>query len=103
MRKSSLKFEFLFLFHYFPVRLKITQESEFKFHQNNFNFINYMCEKTKKFFYGFDLFGYVPSMRLRGQSDISSVCGGVTSMLVMGFFVYLFVVDMIDLANYGKI
>ena len=60
-------------------------------------------EKVKRFFYGFDLFSCIPSMRARGQSDVSSVCGGVTSLIVMIFFIYIFIADMIDLGNLGQI
>ena len=57
----------------------------------------------KQFFYGFDRFYYTPSLRIRGNSDVSSVCGGVTSMLIMIFFIIIFIFDMIDLANLGQI
>ena len=62
-----------------------------------------MSQGARKFFSSFDLFSCIPSLRIRGQSELSSICGGVVSLLVMGFFIYVFVVDMVDMFNYGKI
>lgn len=62
-----------------------------------------MSEKAKGFLHGFDLFSYQPVFRIRGQSEVSSLCGGATSLLVMGFFVYLFVVEMIGIISLDKI
>lgn len=62
-----------------------------------------MSKTIKKFFHGFDLFSCIPSLRARGESDVSSLCGGITSLLLMIFFIYIFVMDMITLSNLGHI
>ena len=61
------------------------------------------ADKLKRFFYGFDLFSCVPSLRARGESDVSSICGGATSLILMILFIYIFIADMINLANLGQI
>ena len=62
-----------------------------------------MANAHQRFFYSFDLFSAVTSLRARGQSDTSTVCGGVTSLVLMIAFIYIFIADMIDLANLGQI
>ena len=62
-----------------------------------------MPNKVKKFFHGFDLFSCIPSLRARGESDVSSLCGGITSLILMLFFIYIFVMDMITMSQLGHI
>ena len=52
---------------------------------------------------GFDFFSSPACLRLKGESDVSSVCGGITSALILIFFFYLFIAEVVDMANFGKI
>ena len=62
-----------------------------------------MGNKIKEFFLGFDAFTYPACLRLKGDSNVSSLCGGITCLLIFSFFIYLFIVDMIELVEHEKV
>ena len=51
----------------------------------------------------FDSFSATASFRVNGEPDVLSFCGGIVSLIVLGFFFYLFVVDMVQIFSYQKI
>ena len=44
----------------------------------------------KKLFASFDMFGALPTLRMRGESEAVNLCAGVASFLLFMVFVYLF-------------
>jgi hypothetical protein len=58
---------------------------------------------VSKFIYSFDMFAAVPGFRVRGESEVASICGGMVSIILLCFFVYVFVEDSVKIINYQKI
>ena len=57
----------------------------------------------KKFFTEFDMFGASPTFRMRGDPETVNLCGGVASLLILLFFVYIFIINALDIINYLEI
>ena len=57
----------------------------------------------RHFFTNFDLFGAFPTFRIRGQPETLNLCGGIASLLILLFFVYVFVINSIDILNFNRI
>lgn len=47
-------------------------------------------QKIKEILKQFDLFSAQPTLRARSEPEVVNACGGVLSLLVLGFFTYLF-------------
>ena len=57
----------------------------------------------KKLIYNYDLFANVPSFRARTEASVVSYFGGIFSIILLGFFLYVFLEDSIKILNYKKI
>ena len=57
----------------------------------------------RKFFTGFDMFGAMPTLRMRGASQTINLCGGIASFLILMFFVYVFIISALEIINYEEI
>ena len=44
----------------------------------------------RRFFTSFDLFGAMPTLRMRGESETINLCAGVASLFILLVFLYLF-------------
>ena len=45
---------------------------------------------VKKFIWNYDFFAAVPGFRMHGEPEVNSICGGILSLLLLGFFFYVF-------------
>ena len=57
----------------------------------------------RNFFKGFDMFGASPNLRMRGDSETLNLCGGIASLLILLFFVYIFIIQALAIINYEEI
>ena len=57
----------------------------------------------RRFFTGFDMFGAMPTLRMRGESETVNLCGGIASFLILMFFVYIFIISALQIINYEDI
>ena len=57
----------------------------------------------RNFFTNFDMFGAFPTFRMRGESETVNLCGGIASLLILLFFVYIFIISALDIINYEEI
>ena len=57
----------------------------------------------RKFFTNFDMFGAFPTFRMRGESETINLRGGIASLLILLFFVYVFIIKALDIVNYREI
>lgn len=57
----------------------------------------------REFIYNFDFFAAVPSFRVKGEAEVLSICGGIVSMILIGFFLYVFLEDALKIVNFQKI
>ena len=54
----------------------------------------------KKFIYNYDLFANVPSFRARTEASVVSYFGGIFSIILLGFFLFVFLQDAIKILNH---
>ncbi len=72
-------------------------------------YINYIINSSeikkmiRKFFTNFDMFGASPNLRMRGQSETINLCGGIASLLILLFFVYIFILEGLQIINFDAI
>ena len=75
--------------------------------ENNFIYNIYSIYQKilmiKKFFTQFDMFGSFPTFRMRGDSETMNLCGGISSLLILLFFTYIFIIQTIDIINFEEI
>ena len=45
----------------------------------------------RRFFTNFDMFGALPTLRMRGESETINLCAGIASLLVLIVFLYIFI------------
>lgn len=57
----------------------------------------------REFIHNFDFFRAVAGFRVRGEPEVLSICGGIVSLLLLGFFLYVFLEDAIKIISYEKI
>ena len=57
----------------------------------------------RDFFKSYDLFPAVPCFRVKGDSEVLSVCGGVFSLLLLIFFLYVFIQRSLIILNHNDI
>ena len=57
----------------------------------------------RNFFTNFDMFGAFPTFRMRGEPETVNLCGGISSLLILLFFVYIFIISALEIVNYRKI
>lgn len=60
-------------------------------------------EKVKNFFREFDLFAALPTLRAKSNPETVNTCGGILSLLVTLFFIYIFIYQFVQVANWEKI
>lgn len=51
--------------------------------------------KIRQYLSGWDLFTALPTLRAQGESDVANACGGLISLILLGFFVYIFIMNII--------
>ena len=57
----------------------------------------------RTFFTNFDMFGAFPTFRMRGESETYNICGGIASLVILLFFLYIFIINALDIVNYNNI
>jgi hypothetical protein len=60
-------------------------------------------EKIRKFFKHFDMFSAPATLRAREEPETSSLCAGIFSLLIIVAFTYVFVITVINIAQYNSI
>lgn len=53
----------------------------------------------KKLLTQFDLFSSAPILRAEGESAVMNLCGGIFSILIFGFFTYIFFSNIASTVN----
>ena len=56
----------------------------------------------KKFFVEFDLFSALPTLRSRGETETMNLCGGIVSLLLLSFFIYVFIINLVETLDFKK-
>ena len=57
----------------------------------------------RKFFTNFDMFPASPTFRMRGEPETLNLCGGISSFLLLLFFIYVFIMQALDILNLREI
>ena len=57
----------------------------------------------KRFLTSFDMFGAAPTLRMRGEAETLNFCGGVASLAILLFFVYLFIDKAYKIGTFQEI
>lgn len=57
----------------------------------------------KKFISNFDLFSAIPTLRVKGEPEVTNLCGGIFSICVFGVFVYVFISSIVSTINLERI
>ena len=57
----------------------------------------------RKFFLEFDMFPALPTFRMRGEPETLSLFGGIISVMLLLFFLYIFIINALDIINFREI
>lgn len=62
-----------------------------------------MFKRVHKILHQFDMFSSSPILRAKAEPDVANSCGGLTSLIVLILFTYIFIYQFILVATWQSI
>jgi hypothetical protein len=74
-----------------------------KLNNKQSSFILFMVKLIKKFFLEFDMFASYATFRTKGEPETRNLCGGILSFLLVIYFTYVFISQLVHVSNWEQI